>query len=73
MTRLIVTQTTLYGRARLYVSDPYGARIGWVDLGTGVVVLERRDLESAFHSAIDEWHREHDHDCPAKQLVGASA
>jgi hypothetical protein len=71
MTRLVVTQATLYGRSRLYVSDPYGARIGWVDLATGVEVLERRDLESAFHSAVNEWHAEHDHH--ARVLVGASS
>ena len=68
MTRLVVTQATLYGRSRLYVSDPYGARIGWVDQATGVVVLERRDLETAFHSAISEWHATHD-----RELVGASS
>jgi hypothetical protein len=70
MTRLVVTHATLYGRPRLYVSDPYGARIGWVDLSTGVVVLERRDLESAFRSAVDEWHL--DHSQPSRQLAGAS-
>jgi hypothetical protein len=70
MTRLVVTQTTLYGRPRLYVSDPYGARIGWVDLATGVVVLERRDLESAFHSAVSEWRDEHG--LPARVLAGSS-
>jgi hypothetical protein len=70
MTRLVVTQTTLYGRPRLYVSDPYGARIGWVDLTTDVVVLERRDLESAFHTAVDEWR--HEHARSARVLVGSS-
>jgi hypothetical protein len=59
MTRLVVTQTTLYGRSRLYVSDPYGARIGWVDLHTDVVVLERRDLEIAFHAAVAQWRHGH--------------
>lgn len=69
MTRLVVTQTTLYGRSRLYVSDPYGARIGWVDLHTDVVVLERRDLEIAFHTAVAEWRREHA--MPERVLVHA--
>ncbi|MCU1361677.1 MAG: hypothetical protein JWN99_2966 [Ilumatobacteraceae bacterium] len=71
MTRLVVTQSTLYGRPRLYVSDPYGGRIGWVDLTTGVVVLERRDLEAAFRSSVEQWHSEHDQ--PARVLVGATA
>lgn len=71
MTRLVVTEATLYGRARLYVSDPYGARIGWVDLATGVVVLERRDLEAAFHTAVEAWRDEHAR--PERVLVGSTS
>ncbi len=76
MTRLIVTETTLYRRTRLHVDDPYGARIGWVDLSTGVVVLERRDLESAFHAAVAEWRVANDRverRAVARDLVGATA
>jgi hypothetical protein len=76
MTRLVVTETTLYGRSRLHVDDPYGGRIGWVDLNTGVVVLERRDLRSAFHAAVAEWKSTHDRierRAVARDLVGATA
>ena len=49
---LIVQPWKRYGKNRLYVNDPDGARVGWHDLQTGLSNIERSDLADAFVAAL---------------------
>ena len=44
MTTLTVSRWTRYGKDRLYVSTADGIRVGWQDLHTGQVTVERPEL-----------------------------
>lgn len=56
---LVVKRWTRYGQDRLYVNDAAdGSRVGWLDLQTDGVVLEREDIRAAFDRAIAPYRRE---------------
>jgi hypothetical protein len=44
MVDLTVERRRRYGRDRLYVLDGSGNRVGWQELPSGEVILERSDL-----------------------------
>ncbi len=52
MGALQVVRWRKYGKDRLYVNDEAGLRIGWVDLLTGQVTIENRELTDAFHAVV---------------------
>src|SRR4051812_19710142 len=52
MPTLTVTRWTRYGQDRLYVSTGDGARVGWLDLQTQAVTVERSELEADLHAAL---------------------
>ncbi len=54
-TRLTAARWTRYGKDRVYVNDPAGARVGWVDLQTGHTTIERPELADAFERAVKEY------------------
>jgi hypothetical protein len=45
-----------YGKDRLYVNDPAGQRVGWVDLLTGQVTIEKPEQTDAFRAAVAAHH-----------------
>lgn len=49
---LVVRRWTRYGKDRLYVSTSEGEKVGWLDLLTGDITVERADLTDQFHEAI---------------------
>jgi hypothetical protein len=50
---LVVKRWTRYGKDRLYVNDAAdGSQVGWLDLQTDEVALEREELREAFEIAI---------------------
>jgi hypothetical protein len=49
---LTVRRWTRYGKDRLYVNDADGSRVGWLDLETDEVVLEREVLREEFERAL---------------------
>jgi hypothetical protein len=49
---LVVRRWTRYGKDRLYVATGDGERVGYADLETGNVVLDRPDLADAFRAAV---------------------
>jgi hypothetical protein len=52
MAELTVKRWRRYGKDRVYANDADGARVGWLDLQTDEVVLEREDLRKAFERAL---------------------
>ena len=60
-----------YGKDRLYVNDPEGARAGWVDLQTGAHHLERAELAAAFGDAVTEFCTRHGLPLPDLTAVNA--
>jgi hypothetical protein len=52
---LSVNRWTKYGKDRLYVADPVGESIGWLDLQSGATVLERPEWIREFDRAIAKW------------------
>jgi hypothetical protein len=52
MGELTVTEWKRYGKHRVYVNDDTGARVGWLDLQTGVSQLERQELAEQFAMAL---------------------
>ena len=44
-----------YGQDRLYVATDQGDKLGWYDLITGGVHLERPELGAAFTAAVNNW------------------
>jgi hypothetical protein len=52
MEELTVNRWKRYGKDRVYVNLGDGSRVGWLDLHTGQVTLERADLEAQFERAI---------------------
>jgi hypothetical protein len=52
MDELTVNRWKRYGKDRLYVNLGDGSRVGWLDLQTGQVTLERADLETQFERAV---------------------
>jgi len=56
MDALVVTRWRKYGKDRLYVNlVDSDARVGWLDLVSGAVVIERHDLAANFTAAVDEY------------------
>jgi len=49
---LTVRRWKRYGKDRLYVNLPDGGKVGWLDLVTGDVNLDREDLRHEFDAAI---------------------
>lgn len=56
---LVVRRWTRYGNDRLYVSTPAGAKVGFLDLLTGVSTVERPDLADQFHEAVSAFQGAH--------------
>lgn len=52
---LSVNRWTKYGKDRLYVADPVGESIGWIDLQSGSTVLERPEWIREFERAVSKW------------------
>jgi len=52
VTTLVVSRWTKYGKDRLYVSTADGVRVGWQDLRTGLVTVERPDLAELLNEAL---------------------
>ncbi len=52
---LSVNRWTKYGKDRLYVADPVGESIGWLDLQSGSTVLERPEWIREFERALSKW------------------
>lgn len=52
---LSVNRWTKYGKDRLYVADPVGEQIGWLDLQSGSTVLERPEWIREFERAVSKW------------------
>lgn len=48
-----------YGNDRLYVKDGADAAVGWLDLKSGGVTLDRPESAAEFHAAIDAWRAAH--------------
>jgi hypothetical protein len=55
--RLAVKRSTSFGQDRLYVTMPDGEIVGWTDLRSGEVKLQRPELSAAFDGALAEWRR----------------
>ena len=85
MNHIVVTMTTIYGRARLQVTSDH-EHVGWVDLDLGVTVIERPDLAAdpalasnagrdvraaELYAAIDAWCAAHDGDAVLAALEAA--
>jgi hypothetical protein len=49
---LKTSRWTRYGKDRIYVSTADGLRVGWLDLLTGSMTIEKPDLASEFHAAL---------------------
>lgn len=49
---LTATRWTRYGKDRVYVNDGGDTRVGWIDLQTGTVVLEREEHSAEFDSIV---------------------
>jgi hypothetical protein len=58
MNHIVVTMTTIYGRARLQVTCDH-EHVGWVDLDLGVTVIERPDLAVEIDEAVRDWFATH--------------
>ena len=54
---LSVHRWTKYGKDRLYVADPAGESLGWVDLESGSATLDVPGRVAEFDRAIDRWCR----------------
>ncbi|MEP6762351.1 MAG: nuclease-related domain-containing protein [Sporichthyaceae bacterium] len=54
---LQVVRWRKYGKDRLYVNDQDGLRIGWVDLLTGQVTIEKSEQTDAFNAVVAAHHR----------------
>jgi hypothetical protein len=52
MRDLQVLRWRKYGKDRLYVNDQAGQRVGWVDLLTGQVTIEKPEQADAFHAVV---------------------
>lgn len=52
MAGLTVKRWTRYGKDRLYVNHEDGSRVGWLDLQTDEVTLEREDLRAEFEHTL---------------------
>jgi hypothetical protein len=52
---LSVTRWRKHGKDRLYVNDEAGVRVGWVDLVSGNVTVERPELRAPFDAAVQRW------------------
>jgi len=48
----VAKRWTRYGKDRVYVETALGDKVGWLDLRSGVVTLERSDLAEAFEAAV---------------------
>jgi hypothetical protein len=70
---LTVRRWTRYGKDRLYVSAEDGQRVGWLDLVTGVEVLEQPGLAEEFQHAISSTQAAGLGNHEAEQRVGAAA
>ena len=56
MADLVVTRWRKYGKDRLYVNlVDSDRRVGWLDLQTGEVTIERPELAANFAAAVEEY------------------
>lgn len=58
MTKLQVCRWRRYCKDRVYVTTDQGDPVGWQDLLTDQVVVERSDLQEAFHAAVAAFRRD---------------
>ena len=71
MGELLVTRWRRYGHDRLYVKALDGSQVGWVDVGSGKMLLQADGQEVAFRSAVAEFCRRNGIDAPAQRPEAA--